>query len=93
MTALDLMALGVEFRRDRRTEAGIAVFGPEGQGELMGLVQNEVAIRSALMDFAADAPPVRFRERAGCDVCGDALLIGRGGMCHLCTVAWSRREQ
>lgn len=96
MTALDLIAEGVEF-----DPLADIVLGPVDREDLRPVVAGELERR--MQSFARQFPLLRdvpvgvvrlpgvTPTRTGsCDACGDALKIGRGGMCPLCELALRR---
>lgn len=84
----------------------ITVAGPVGREDIYAALKAEVERRVVvfLKQFPLDPrspvprvalPGVVARRSDFCDACGDALDVGRGGMCALCTIALQRalREQ
>lgn len=79
----------------------ITVAGPPNRPDLYDALRTEVERRELAfakqfpLDPASPVPRVALPGvvpvRSGaCDACGDALDVGRGGMCALCTIALQR---
>lgn len=87
MTGRDFLAAGVTVRR---TPGGLEVLGPAGRGDLLEELRFEVVTR---LELVGDGPsiPRLVNLPDACDVCGDDLGNGRGGMCVLCELARDKR--
>lgn len=81
--------------------ATIAVQGPPDRDDLRALLLQEIQRRAEVFaKFAPLDPKTPFPRvvmpsvsnirSCGCDACGDALDVGRGGMCALCALALQR---
>jgi hypothetical protein len=79
----------------------VTVQGPPGRDDLREALLVELQRRvDVFVKFAPLEPSTPFPRVAmpgvptvrscACDACGDALDVGRGGMCALCTLALQR---
>ena len=78
MTAIDFERCGVVFGGDG------SVSGPKDDKELFAKLKEAIHRRVPAMMY-----PLGFEERGAsrCDICKDAMHIGRGGWCALCCKA------
>lgn len=81
MTAGELIAAGVAFRRNDRAQ--LRPFVDEGRDDLAAVVRTEVRRR---VEPLREMPPAR--RYGECDGCGD-VTPHKGGFCELCSVARS----
>jgi hypothetical protein len=96
-TARGFVRAGVVFTMQGGT---VTVAGPPGREDLRQALLVEIERRAVVfvrqrpmpdMPWPRVAMPGVPLARAGaCDTCGDALDVGRGGMCPICTLALQR---